>query len=571
MLIKLRGYILGWLLLPIGLSAQTGAKLPLDEARRLNLEDHFFEAEKQKLLGNSESEEKELLRCLEIYPKHAASLYMLGCLYTQRKEYIRAIEHIRLAVQYDPNNKWYWEKLTDLYKAQRNLPMLAETYERMTQTFPKERAFYLNASAFYSASGKSGKALGILKKCEQTNGISEDLSVEMEKIYLSLKQSGKALRQLKKLQESDPDNTHYMGLLADLYIDLGKETDGVQLYQKILKMDPANGLAHFAMSEYFEAKKDEGRMVAEIKLGLSDPRVAAKYKIPLITEKIRTSESNTSLKQQIPLFFDLLEKTHPNESEVFYARGHHYFKTGFYPEASAALSKCIELGNHSEEIYSLIIQADYKAKNYEQLVKHAVDGISEHPHLPFFYYYASVAYTRLGDFNSSMQVARDGIEISVFQPLVTQQLLKALGNAAFQKKDYRLTDSAYEAAYLIDSLDMTLCNNLANLLALENRDLERAALLSKRALDRLPENPSYSDTYGYVLYRQGRYSLAESFFKSAVDAEPDNGLFLEHLGDNYYKQGKKSDAFMYWKKAQEKSGKSPELERKIREQKIIEP
>ncbi|MBI3234739.1 MAG: hypothetical protein HYZ42_12000 [Bacteroidetes bacterium] len=216
------------------------------------------------------------------------------------------------------------------------------------------------------------------------------------------------------------------------------------------------------------------------------------------------------------------------------------------------------------------MQSDYKAKSYEKLAAHSALGIELYPQFPYFYYYHSTALTRLGEFNKAIEVSRDGLLISIFEPLITAQLLKSVGNAAFQLNNLSLTDSSYSAAYIIDSFDVILCNNYAYFLATINKDLDKAEVMSLRSLNRMPDNPDFADTYGWVMFKLGKYELAEQYFMTAINNDPENGSFFEHLGDNYWKMGNAEEAKKNWKIAQSKFGGSKLLNRKINEQKLIE-
>jgi tetratricopeptide (TPR) repeat protein len=79
------------------------------------------------------------------------------------------------------------------------------------------------------------------------------------------------------------------------------------------------------------------------------------------------------------------------------------------------------------------------------------------------------------------------------------------------------------------------------------------------------------DTYGWVLYKLGRYSEAAEWVEKAVAATPSpDADLLEHLGDIYFKLGNTDKAMIQWENAQ-KAGKGSEfLDKKIKERKMYE-
>ena len=57
--------------------------------------------------------------------------------------------------------------------------------------------------------------------------------------------------------------------------------------------------------------------------------------------------------------------------------------------------------------------------------------------------------------------------------------------------------------------DPTTLNNYAYYLSLRNDRLEKAAQMSLRSNELAPGQPSFQDTYAWVLYQQGKYAEAQ--------------------------------------------------------------
>ena len=120
-------------------------------------------------------------------------------------------------------------------------------------------------------------------------------------------------------------------------------------------------------------------------------------------------------------------------------------------------------------------------------------------------------------------------------------------------------------------------NNYAYFLSLDKKDLERAEEMSAKSLKLEPDNPTYLDTYAWILFQQKRYAEAQVYIDSVLvllgdSLTADDANLLEHAGDIYYKAGNKSRALDLWKQALELSGDKPSeaLEQKVRKRKYIE-
>jgi Tfp pilus assembly protein PilF len=109
-------------------------------------------------------------------------------------------------------------------------------------------------------------------------------------------------------------------------------------------------------------------------------------------------------------------------------------------------------------------------------------------------------------------------------------------------------------------------NNYAYYLSLRNEKLDKAEAMSAKSLKLDPTNAANMDTYGWILYKLGKYPEAAEWVQKAIDAtaEADPDL-LEHLGDIYYKSGDKVKALQLWQNAL-KVGKGTDfLEQKVKE------
>jgi len=95
--------------------------------------------------------------------------------------------------------------------------------------------------------------------------------------------------------------------------------------------------------------------------------------------------------------------------------------------------------------------------------------------------------------------------------------------------------------------------------------------MSAKSVKLDPENPANMDTYGWVLYKLGRFTEAAEWVEKAVSATPAaDADLLEHLGDIYFKLGNTDKAVINWQNAL-KVGKGSEfLQKKVKERKLYE-
>lgn len=139
-------------------------------------------------------------------------------------------------------------------------------------------------------------------------------------------------------------------------------------------------------------------------------------------------------------------------------------------------------------------------------------------------------------------------------------LLWADASFAEQRGDYETAIARYEQMYVTAAGSPVVANNLASLLSTYRDDaesLERAYTIARRLRD--IEVPAFQDTYGWIAYRRGDYSLALEHLEPAATALSGDPLVQFHLGMTYLALERPVDALETLQRAVELAG--PEDER----------
>jgi tetratricopeptide (TPR) repeat protein len=136
--------------------------------------------------------------------------------------------------------------------------------------------------------------------------------------------------------------------------------------------------------------------------------------------------------------------------------------------------------------------------------------------------------------------------------------------------------AAYDSALVYNPDNIGALNNYAYYLSIERRDLDRAAEMSFKTVKAEPQNPTYLDTYAWILFEQKNYGQARIYIDQALKAIGDetdgNEVILEHAGDIYSKIDEREQAVNLWKQAATATeSPSSVLLKKIRKKKYIRP
>jgi tetratricopeptide (TPR) repeat protein len=94
-------------------------------------------------------------------------------------------------------------------------------------------------------------------------------------------------------------------------------------------------------------------------------------------------------------------------------------------------------------------------------------------------------------------------------------------------------------------------------------DMVRAADYIQRALALKPQDPFVLDSYGWLLYRQGKLGLAMKILERAANLKPTEGVIAEHLADVYAALKLPQKAMAMYEKALALAGADKEFQARV--------
>jgi tetratricopeptide (TPR) repeat protein len=114
-----------------------------------------------------------------------------------------------------------------------------------------------------------------------------------------------------------------------------------------------------------------------------------------------------------------------------------------------------------------------------------------------------------------------------------------LGTIYDLQKKFDLSENHYRKALEINPDFIPAANNLAYLLASQDKEIDAALGLAQKAKERQPDNPAIMDTLGWIYYKKGLYDAAIRELQGSVEKIPENASVRYHLGLAYNENGKK--------------------------------
>jgi tetratricopeptide (TPR) repeat protein len=253
-----------------------------------------------------------------------------------------------------------------------------------------------------------------------------------------------------------------------------------------------------------------------------------------------------------------------SEAKAYSIKGDFLYRDARDNEALAAFTKAIELDATKSQLWEQTLSIQLSLGKYAELVQYGERATSLFPNNPMFYLYYGFGLERSNKTEDAIYQFNIGKELVIENPLLLAQFYSSLGSAYNKIKDHVKSDEAYDKALVFNPNDAFTLNNYAYYLSLRKVKLEKAAIMSKQAVDREPSNPSFLDTYSWILFQQQKYTEALIWIEKTIQYDPKpSGEVLEHYGDILYKNGNVQGAVDKWMAAQEVGGGSDKLINKI--------
>ena len=525
----------------------------------------FFDGIREKLNNNFPEAEICFRKALAIDDNNANVHFQLATVLFQQKREQEALFDAEAAVKLDPSNDWYNKFLVELYKNQKKFKEAAKICETFYKK-SKDVNYLYELSGLEILQGNYSKALKALDLIEKQQGVQEDLSRQKEQIYLSLNKLGKAIKEIEKLSKAYPTEYSYQGMLADLYMANGKEKEALTIYFRILQADSSNGYAAFSLSDYYRIKNDTAKYFYYLQKGISS-NVDSKIKFQVIAKLIPSNDFGPLQKHNCHLLVDLFMLSNPDDPAPFLFKGDLFLQDRNLEDARKYYVLAIGRNGNSLVAWEQILFCDQQLQRYDYMQLDCEKLIELFPTYANAYLFHSIASRFLKQYDKALKSAREGLMVADDKE-VTLQLLNNLGDVAHYAKQYSLSDSAYEAALLMEPNNSNALNNYAYFLSLRNEKLNKADSMSLRSIELDPDNASNLDTYGWILFQKKDYENARIYVEKSLKINPESAEVLEHLGDILFKLKEPDKALEYWQRAKEHGADSEALLKKLRIKKL---
>ncbi|MGC9470424.1 MAG: tetratricopeptide repeat protein [Bacteroidales bacterium] len=536
----------------------------IGEKEKMQLEFSFAEATQRKIFGDLDRAIILYRECLKIDPENTASLYELSNIYNYLGDKELAVQYAEKAFENEKSNKWYGMLLAGLYHQEGNIDKAIEVYREMAAGNPEEMDIKYNLATLYVSNGEYQDALTIFEEMEQSLGITEMVNMAKYNIYSKEGKHRQAANELKRLISAFPEEIKYRGLLAELYDEMGEDEKAVKAYQDLFKIDPENGLAQMSVSSYYRRKREYGKSLEWFEMAVENPEIELDDKIQAMLVYLNQPDILEKYSQKIEIIIEKLAGEYPEEINAMALAADYYIKTKNPERARPYLKKMTEINPENFGVWEQWIFMENEAANYVEIVRIAEQAMKIFPEVPNLYLYICIGLFQIEEYDRMIEYAEAGTKYSNNNDIIRKELYALLGEGYHALGENEKSDWAFEEALKIKPNDIMVLNNYAYYLSERGSHLKKALEMSRKCIEKEPENYIYLDTCAWILYKMEETDEALVYIRKSIEAGgQEDPEILEHYGDILYEGGKTDEAVNAWKRSVENGNMKEEIKKKI--------
>jgi tetratricopeptide (TPR) repeat protein len=461
--------------------------------------------------------EKVLRQVLQHEPDNGQALEQLSQLLIDEGRSQEAIALLSEAAS-DSSAPEFYDLLGDAYSQQKDWPKAEEAYRKAVEQEPEEASHRHGLAQALMAEDKYAEALEQFKKISELEPGTSENYVRMAELYRRLGQFDQAESSLLRAKQLAPGNLEVLYNEALLYEDQGRYDDAVKILSDAiagLKSQAATGNGNagensnalailyeqlgkaYRESQNYPAAIETFREMA--KLGPDTDKRAEMLLIDTYRESRDIDRAIAETKKALA--------ESPKDQNLTVTLAMLYGEKADAANATKLLDGLLQGNENDQEIYVDLAQVEERSKQYTDAEQSA---------------------------EKAEQMARTASD--------KEMAWFMLGAIYERQKKFDQAEEQFRRVLSENPNNGAVLNYYGYMLADRGVRLEEATSLIQRAVKQEPANAAYLDSLGWAYYKQNKLAEAEEYLRKAADRESHDPTILSHLGDTYVKMGQNERA-----------------------------
>lgn len=533
----------------------------------------YYDAVQAHILGDDKKSDSLLKVVIARNPEIAAPYYDRSRIALAQSRPNDAEAFIKIAVNLDPENKWYQEQYANVLEKKSDYAGAAKVYAKLAQTEKRNAQYLERSAALYNLSGKFKEALAQLEILKAKSSDNADVLLNEQKLYLRMNDVEKAAKVGRELIAAYPKESIYYSKLIDLYENNKLPEKAQAALAEMQQKFPTDPSLQLTLASAALKKGDTATYRAYVRKTITNKTLDAQTQLQLLGPYLGGLSSDSSQRTEALELIEKIVAQHGDNSDVLLAYGRILSLNNNQDLASIQFQKAVDQNPNSFNSWEQLLYSLTSRQHADTLIKWSEKAARLFPNQALVYYLNGVAQFNKKQYAKAIVALNRAMDLEPDEKEEERSdIYTMLGDIYNTTKQYKLSDSSYAAALKLNPRNATVLNNYAYYLSVRNTRLDEAAEMSKKSLAIRPGEPTFLDTYGWILYQQGKYKEALNYIQDAVTKSADEAdpSLWEHLGAVLYKTGDKEGAVQAWEKAKVRGSENENINRMISERKLYE-
>jgi len=498
---------------------------PPDFARRIPINihgyNHFVNASILEAMGELPLANKQYKKALDYYPESDEIRYAYASTLMKLQNFRAALNETEKIF---PRDSRTWLLLANNYYALNILDSSIIAFLKCIESDTDNVQVYYRLASYYNDINNLDSAIWAYKNIARITSAPKAFR-EVGNLQTRAGYLDDAIESYKKslYLDSTEINVKAFVALALIYDEKGDSAKAIQYFEGAAERIPNDAFVQDKLLRYYEKNGDIPKIIetATTLVSMVPQDDGMKRRLAMVYFEI------DSLRLADSIFVILREKSEDNIIDLYYS-GRIAILNEEINKAKSLFSRLTVVADSVVDgwlnlgwVYRLQDSADLEIAVYQNGLSY-VKNLDDSTRL---LYALAVSHERQGMFDSSVQI---------FENLI--KLRPDHGPAL---------------------------NYLGYMLAERGENLQYARRLIEKALETMPENGAYIDSYGWVLFKLGETKKALKELLRAYKYIDNDPVVSDHVGDVYEALGEMENARLYWNKALELDANNESIREKL--------
>ncbi len=491
--------------------------------------------------------------------KAAGIYYTLSKLYYNTSQYQKALEYglLSLKIPTGRDNPEYKENVSDVYIMLNDYKNALTYLKEVADMKPDDINVLYNIGRLYEAEKQPSEAIKYYEKITEEYTFDETVLKRMVSIFENYKDYANEAAAMEKLLVLDPSNYELKILAAQTYLKILDYDNALRIYESVLEANPKNrDIQTEVIRIYFRQNKTS---LAFEKYGQLAQRDTVDFltKMGIALAYFEAAKEDSTILGTAKSILESIHASYQNEWMPEFYLAVIDMGENSQPIPDGKLKGILDKADTSSEAYVQVGFVYFERNKFEDAAKIFSKGAEKFPSDFRLNYLTGLSYYRMGKNKDSYPYLEKALIVSPSDFNVLSTLGLVYDDLMMDTECERI----YEQALKYYPDNVLILNNYAYHLAERGKKLQEALEMSKRSVEKEPDNSSYLDADGWIYYKLKDYKNAVKYIEKAVRIRSD-AVLLEHLGDVYEGMGEIAKALKYWKQALDMSPENEGLRKK---------